>query len=44
MVRGCARAANLDYLDPAQVDPDAWATDPDTLVAPQAGEVLFRLR
>jgi nickel-dependent lactate racemase len=38
------RAVNLDYLDPAEVDPDAWAADPDTLVVPQAGEVLFRLR
>ncbi len=38
------RAANLDYLDPADVDADAWATDPDTLVVPDAGEVLFRLR
>ena len=38
------RAINLDYLDPAQVDPDAWAADPGTLVVPQAGEVLYRLR
>ena len=38
------RAANLDYLEPALVDVDAWAADPDTLVVPQAGEVLFRLR
>lgn len=38
------RAANLDYLDPAEVDVDAWAADPDTLVVPQAGEVLHRLR
>jgi lactate racemase len=38
------RAINLDYLDPAEVDPVAWATDPDTLVVPQAGEVLYRLR
>lgn len=38
------RAVNLDYLDPAEVDPDAWAEDPDTLVVPQAGEDLFRLR
>ena len=37
------RAINLDYLDPAAVDPDAWAADPDTLVVPQAGEVLYRL-
>jgi nickel-dependent lactate racemase len=38
------RSANLDYLDPASVDPAAFATDPGTLVVPQAGEVLFRLR
>ncbi|GEA89081.1 lactate racemase domain-containing protein [Cellulomonas cellasea] len=38
------RAANLDYLDPAEVDVDAWAQDPGTLVVPQAGEVLHRLR
>ena len=38
------RAVNLDYLDPAEVDLDAWAADPDTLVVPQAGEVLYRLR
>ena len=37
------RAVNLDYLDPALVDPEAWAADPDTLVVPQAGEVLYRL-
>jgi nickel-dependent lactate racemase len=39
-----ARGANLDYLDPATVDPQAYAADPHTLVVPQAGEVLFRLR
>jgi nickel-dependent lactate racemase len=38
------RAVNLDYLDPAAVDPAAWAADPDTLVVPRAGEDLFRLR
>ena len=38
------RAIDLDYLDPAQVDPDTWAADPGTLVVPQAGEVLYRLR
>ena len=38
------RAINLDYLDPAEVDPDGWADDPDTLVVPEAGEVLYRLR
>ena len=39
-----ARAVNLDYLDPAQVDPAAWAADHDTLVVPDAGEDLYRLR
>ncbi|HEU5108702.1 MAG TPA: lactate racemase domain-containing protein [Micromonosporaceae bacterium] len=38
------RAANLDYLDPASVDLDLLAADPDTLVVAQAGEVLYRLR
>jgi lactate racemase len=38
------RRANLNYLDPAAVDPDRWASDPETLVVPDAGEVLYRLR
>jgi hypothetical protein len=38
------RSINLDYLDPAEVDPMAWAADPDTLVVPDAGEDLYRLR
>jgi nickel-dependent lactate racemase len=38
------RAVNLDYLDPAEVDAEAWAADPDALVVPRAGEDLFRLR
>ncbi|WP_375490017.1 lactate racemase domain-containing protein [uncultured Jatrophihabitans sp.] len=38
------RAANLDYLDPATVDLDAAAADPDTFFVPDAGEVLYRLR
>jgi nickel-dependent lactate racemase len=38
------RSVNLDYLDPASVDPGAFAADPGTLVVHQAGEVLFRLR
>ena len=38
------RAANLDHLDPEEVDLEALASDPDTLVVPQAGEVLYRLR
>lgn len=38
------RAVNLDHLDPATIDPHEWARDPDTLVVPDAGEVLHRLR
>ncbi|MFD1536565.1 lactate racemase domain-containing protein [Nonomuraea guangzhouensis] len=38
------RRANLGHLDPASVDLDALATDPETLVVPEAGEVLYRLR
>jgi hypothetical protein len=38
------RAANLDHLDPALIDLDRLAADPDTLVVADAGEVLYRLR
>lgn len=38
------RSVNLDYLDPALVHPVAWAADPGTLVVPDAGEQLYRLR
>ena len=38
------RAANLDYLDPGDVDVVAWAADVDALVVPEAGEELYRLR
>ncbi|MBV9594391.1 MAG: DUF2088 domain-containing protein [Actinobacteria bacterium] len=38
------RAINLDYLDPDAVDFGEFAADPDTLVVPDAGEVLYRLR
>ena len=38
------RGANLDYLNPAEVDVAAFEADPDTLVLPRAGEVLLRLR
>ncbi len=38
------RAVNLDYLDPAGIDPATWARDQDTLVVPDAGEELNRLR
>jgi nickel-dependent lactate racemase len=38
------RAVNLNYLDPATVDLARYQEDPDTLVEPYAGEVLYRLR
>ncbi|GAB2605665.1 hypothetical protein Aab01nite_00370 [Paractinoplanes abujensis] len=38
------RAVNLGYRDPATIDVAEFATDPNTLVVPRAGEVLFRLR
>ncbi len=41
---GVVRRANLSYLAPSAVDAEAWASDPDTLVVPDAGEVLYRLR
>jgi hypothetical protein len=38
------RRANLDYLDPASINVVEWQRDPDALVVPDAGELLFRLR
>ena len=38
------RAINLNYRDPASIDPAAWAADGETLVVPNAGEDLYRLR
>jgi nickel-dependent lactate racemase len=38
------RRANLGYLAPEAVDVSSWASDPQTLVVPDAGEVLYRLR
>jgi nickel-dependent lactate racemase len=38
------RAVGLGYLDPSSIDVSAFEADPDTLVVPRAGEVLFRLR
>ena len=39
-------AVNLDYRDPATIDPQAWLqdADPDRLVVPRAGEYLYRLQ
>ncbi len=38
------RRANLAYLDPADVDLAAYENDPGTLVIPNAGEILHRLK
>jgi nickel-dependent lactate racemase len=38
------RSINLEYRDPATVDIQEYLDDPETLVLPQAGEVLYRLR
>lgn len=42
--REVCHAVNLGYRDPATIDVAAYAADPETLVVPRAGEVLFRLR
>jgi nickel-dependent lactate racemase len=38
------RKANLGYLSPDGFDLAAYEADPDTMVVPNAGETLFRLR
>ena len=38
------RALGLGYRDPARIDPTEWVRDPGTLVVPNAGEILFRLK
>lgn len=38
------RKANLGYLSPQEFDLAAYEADPDTMVVPNAGETLFRLR
>ncbi len=38
------RGANLGYIAPEDFDLAAYEADPETLVVPNAGEVLFRLR
>ena len=38
------RHANLGYVAPEALDLTAWVADPDALVVPDAGEVLYRLR
>ena len=42
--RETCEAINLGYLDTATVDLEALANDPGTVVIPNAGEVLYRLR
>ncbi|WP_432941066.1 lactate racemase domain-containing protein [Kribbella sp. CA-253562] len=38
------RGANLNHLDPAAFDLAEYENDPETLVIPNAGEILHRLR
>ncbi|MGV8909627.1 MAG: lactate racemase domain-containing protein [Propionicimonas sp.] len=38
------RKANLGYIAPEDFDLAAYEADPDTMVVPNAGEILFRLR
>jgi nickel-dependent lactate racemase len=38
------RGANLGYIAPEDFDLAAYDSDPDTMVVPNAGETLFRLR
>ena len=42
--REVCESINLGYLDPATLDLDALASEPGTMVIPNAGEVLYRLR
>jgi len=42
--REVVESVNLSYLDPADVDIEAFESDPDSLVVRDAGEVLYRLR
>ncbi len=44
--REVCQRVNLSYHDPAAIDVSEWTarTDPDLLVAPRAGEYLYRLR
>ena len=38
------RALGLSYLPPASIDIEGWSRDPDALIVPDAGEILYRLR
>jgi nickel-dependent lactate racemase len=42
--REVVEKVNLAHLDPATIDVAAWESDPQALVVPDAGEVLYRLR
>ncbi len=42
--REVCESINLGYLDPDAVDLDALAAEPGTVVIPNAGEVLYRVR
>lgn len=42
--REVCESINLGYLDPDTVDLDKLASEPGTVVIPNAGEVLYRLR
>jgi len=42
--REVCESINLGYLDPASVDLEVLAKEPGTVVIPNAGEVLYRLR
>jgi nickel-dependent lactate racemase len=42
--RAVCEQINLGYLDPATVDVAAWRRQPETLVVPRAGEMLYRVR
>lgn len=42
--REVCESINLGYLDPDTVDLEALATEPGTVVIPNAGEILYRVR
>lgn len=42
--RDTVRAVGLEYLDPAEVNIEAYESDDETFVVPNAGELLFRLK
>src|SRR5699024_5839332 len=42
--REVCESINLGYADPATLDLDALAAEPGTVVVPNAGEILYRVR